>query len=178
MKNMSSMGLLWMQQWFLQIRKWHIIHSYSAQYGLQFCETWRSETGVDEDYVLSTGGGLRNFQWNIVLHLGLLTLKIKVNWPVDRVQCPQMTWIFTNTTVRISQPLTAVPKRRQETTNRRCVKSQKSTDLIYTAFKTWNHATVEVLHFLLSACQEIAQTKVGWVFSLLCCSHVCWSFQI
>ena len=35
-----------------------------------------------------------------------------------------MTWIFINTYVRISQP-TVVPKRRQETTNRRCVKSPK-----------------------------------------------------
>jgi len=78
------------------------------------------------------------------LHLGLLALKMKG-------ETSQMTWIFTNTAVRISPPPTVVPKRRQETTNRRCVKSQKNADLIDTPFVAWNHATVEVVSFLLSA---------------------------
>jgi hypothetical protein len=63
--------------------------------------------------------------------------------------------IFTNTAVRISLPPTVVPKRRQETTNGRCVKSpppkKKSAYLIYSAFEAQNQATVEVLRFLLSA---------------------------
>jgi len=90
----------------------------------------------------------------------------------------QMTSVFTNTAVRISQPPTVVLKCRQETTNRRCVKSQKSANLIYTAFEARNHSTVEVLRFLLPACQENAQTEVGRVFSFMCCSRVRWSFQI
>ena len=93
----------------------------------------------------------------------ILALKMKVNWSVA---------------VRISQPQTVVPKRRQETTDRCCVKSLTSADLIYTAFEAWNHATVKVLCILLSACHRNAQTEVGRVFSLLCCSRVCWSFQI
>jgi len=30
------------------------------------CETLRSHTGVDEDYALLTGEGLRTFRWNVV----------------------------------------------------------------------------------------------------------------
>jgi hypothetical protein len=135
------------------------MHSNSVRHGLLFRETWHSPTGVDEAYAMSTGEGLRMFRWNVV-HLRLLTLKMKVKWPVDRTKKSQMTWIFNNTAVRISPPPTVVSKRRQETTNRRCVKSQKSADLIHTVFDAQNHATVEVLRFL-SACQENAQTGVG-----------------
>ena len=145
--------------------------------GTVFCETWRSHTRVDEDYTLSTGKGLRTFRWNAVPSSWTVSPEDEVKLTSREGETFQMTWIFTNTAVRISQPPTVVPKRRQETANRRCLKSQRSTDLIYTAFKAWNHATVEVLRFLLSARQENAQTEVGRVFSLLCCSRICWSFQ-
>ena len=66
MRNMSSMGLLWIRQWFSQIHKRCDIHSNSAWHSLLFCETWRSHTGVDEDYGLSTGEELGTFRWNVV----------------------------------------------------------------------------------------------------------------
>ena len=131
----------------------------SAWHGLLFRERWRSHKGVDEDYALLTGEGLRMFRLNVVPSSWAVGPEDEgklISW---QGETSQMTCIF-KTTVRISPPPTVVPKRRQEATNRRCVQSQKSADLIYTAFKAWNHATVEVLHFLLSACQENAQT--GW----------------
>jgi len=148
MKNMSHMGILWMRQWSSQIRKRRVIHSNMARHGLLFCETWRSHTGVHEDYALSTGEGLRTFRWNMAPSSqtvgpedGELTRR--------QGEMSQMTWIFTNTAVRISQP--TVPK-----LNQHCITSQKGADLIYTTFKVWNEATVEVLCFLLSACEENA----------------------
>ena len=41
-------------------------------------ETLRSHIGVDEDYALLTGDGLRTFRRNAV-HLGLLALKMQLN---------------------------------------------------------------------------------------------------
>ena len=132
----------------------------------------------DEDYALSTGEKLRALWWN----------RVPSSWTVGpddegkltswQDEMSQMTQIFTNTAVRISPPPAVVPKRRQETTNRHCVKSQKSRDLIYTAFVAWNYTNVEVLRFLLSACQANAQAEIGRVFSLFCCSRICWSFQV
>ena len=177
-KCKSSMGLLWMQQWSSQIRKRSIIRSNSARHSLLFCETWHSQTGVDEEYALSTGEGLWTFWWNVVPSSWTVGPEDESKLDSWQGETSQMTCIFTNTTVRISPPPTVVLKRQQETTNWRCVKSQKSADLIYTAFEAWNHATVEVLRFLSSECQENAQTEVGRVFSLLCCSHVWWSFQM
>jgi len=171
MKNISSMGLLWM--WQSQIRKRRVTHSNTV-----FREIWRSHTCVDEDYALSTGDGLRTFRWNAVPSSWTVDPEDEVKLTSRQGETFQMTWNFTNTAVRISQLPTAVPKRQQETTNRRCLKSQRSTDLIYTTFKAWDHATVEVLCFLLSARQENAQTEAGRVFSLLCCSCICWPFQI
>jgi hypothetical protein len=127
---------------------------------------------------VSTGEGLRTFRWNLVPSPWTVGPEDEGKLDSRQGQTFQITWIFTNTAVRISQPPTVVLKRRQETTNRRCVKSQKSTYLIYTTFEAWNHATVEVLRFLLLACQENAQTEVGRLFSLLCSWHVWWSFQI
>ena len=43
-------------------------HSNSARNGLLFCETLRSHTGADADYVLSTGERLRTFRWNAVTY--------------------------------------------------------------------------------------------------------------
>ena len=173
---MSSIGLLWMRQWSSQIRKTRVIHSNSARLDLVFWERWRSHTGV-EDYTLSTGEGSRTFRLNVVLSSWTVGPEDEGKLTSRQGETSETTCIF-NTAVRISPPPTAVPQRRQETTNRRCVKSQKSADLIYTAFEAWNHATVAVLRFLLSACQENAQTEVGRVFSLLCCSCVCWSLQM
>jgi len=31
-----------------------------------YCETFRSHTGVDEDYAVLTGEGLRTFRWDVV----------------------------------------------------------------------------------------------------------------
>ena len=168
-KYKSSMGLLWMRQCSSQIRKRRVIHSNLALNGLIFCETWHSHTGADEDYALSTGEGLWMFRWNVVPSSWTVCPEDEGKLDGRQGQMSQMTWIFTNT---------AVPKHQQETTNWRCIKSKKSADHICTALEAWNHATVEVLRFLLSACQENAQTEIGRVFSLLYCSHVWWSFQM
>ena len=60
-------------------------------------------------------------------------------WPEDtgkltsqQGETSQMAWIFTNTAVRISPPPTVVPKRRQETINRRCVKSLQKVHISFT----------------------------------------------
>ena len=146
---MSSMWLSWMRQRSSQIRK---DTSYTVTWpGTVFsCETLRSHTGVDEDYALLTGEGLRTFRWNVVPSSLSVGHEDEGELTSRQGETSQMTWIF-NTAVRISQPPTIVQKRRQETTNRRCVKSQKSADLIYTEFVAWNHVTVEVLRFPLSA---------------------------
>jgi len=140
---MSSMGLLWMRQWSSQMRKRRVIHSNSAQHRILFCKKWRSHTG-GEDYALSSGEGLRTFRWNVVPSSWTVGPEDDGKLTSRQGETSQMTWIFTTTAVRISQAPTVVLKHQQETTNRRCVKSQKSTDLIYTAFEVWNHATVEV----------------------------------
>jgi len=173
MKNISSMGLLWM--WQSQIRKMRVTHNNTARHALPWDMTF--------SHVL-----MKITPCRLVKCYGRFGGTLPSSWtvdPEDEVKLTgqqggtfQMTWIFTNTAVRISQPPTAVPKRRQETTKRRCLKSQRSADLIYTALKVWNHANVEVLCFLQSARQENAQTEVGRVFSLWCCSCICWSFQI
>ena len=62
---------------------------------------------------------------------------------------------------------TVVPKRRQETTNRCYVKSQNSSDLIYTASEAWNHATVEVLVFCYQHAKRMHRLRLAWCF--LCC---------
>ena len=106
---------------------------------------------------VSTGEGLRTFRLNI---------KVPSSWTVgpedegklDSLQ-GQMSQMTSSPT-----PLSEFHHHQllsrnvgKKTTNRRCVKSQNSADLIYTVFRAWNHATVEVLHFLLSACHENAQ---------------------
>ena len=151
-----------MRQWSSQKR--YVIHSNSAPHGLLCHETWRSHTGVDADHALSTEG-LRTFRWNAVPSSWTVDPEDEGKFTSQQGATSQMTWIFTNTAVGISRTPTVVTKRRQKTTNRRCVKSQKTADLIYTAFEAWNHATVEVLRFPLSACQDNAQTEVGRV----CC---------
>jgi len=95
MKNMCSMGLLRMWQWSVKDGSYTVTRP-----------------------ALSTGEGLRTFRWNVVLS----------SWTVDpegegklisrQGKKSQMTWSFTNNAVRISQPQTVVPKRRQETTDR------------------------------------------------------------
>jgi len=100
-----------------------------------FCETSRSHTGVDEDYALLTGEGLQTFRWNVVPSSWAVGPGYESKLTSRQGAMSQMTSIFTNTAVRISQPSTVVPKHKQETTNHRCVKSQKSTDHIYTVFE-------------------------------------------
>jgi hypothetical protein len=238
--------------------KRHIIHTLGP--------AWRSHTSVDEDYALSTGEWLCTFQWNVLPSSWTVGPEGEGKFTSRKDKTPQMTWIFTNTAVRISPP-TVFPKHRQETIKRYCVKSQNSADLfqffipciikhiqnnqpnalnliflfipynssymfrqlyaiimehlstfwvtfmlkwlggrsssvqsyelcdsllcidllchttgsipvsaglIYSTFEAWNHTTVDVLRFMLSACQENAQTEVVRVFSLLFCSRVWW----
>jgi hypothetical protein len=109
MKNMSSMGLLWVRQCSSHIRKRRTIHSNSVFYSVKHDILTQVFRITPCRLVKSYG----RFGGTLRLHLGLLALKMKVNWPVDRA------------------------KRRQETTNWRCVKSQKSADLIYTTITCW-----------------------------------------
>jgi hypothetical protein len=90
-------------------------------------------TRVNEDCALSTDEGLRTFRLNVVPSSWTVGPEDEGKLTGRQGETSQMTCIF-NATVRISPPA-VVPKRRQEATNRRCVQSQKSTDLIYTAFK-------------------------------------------
>jgi hypothetical protein len=113
--------------------------------------------------------GYGRFGGTQCLHLGLLALKMKVNWPVNKSQRPR--WLWSAQTPLWKFPEHQLVSKRRQKTNRRCVKSQKTADLIYTAFEAWNHATVEVLRFPLSACQDNAQTEVGGV-CCLCCSRL------
>jgi len=165
-----------MRQWSSQICKRRIIHSNSAWHSLLFWERWHSHTGVDEDYALLTSEGLRTLRLNIVPSSWTVGPEDEDKLTSQQDKASQTPCIF-NTTVRISPPPTLVQKRRQEATNRHCVQSQKSADLIYTVFEAWKHTTVEVLRLLLSACQENAQIEVGRVPSSLC-SHICRSLQM
>jgi hypothetical protein len=125
-----------------------VLHANSGRHGFLFCKKWRYHTG--------SGEGLQIF-WQNCLHLGLLALKMKG-------ETSQMICIFTNTAVRISPPPTVVPKRSHETTNP-CVKSQTSANLIHTAFVVWNHTTVKVLRFLLTAgCSVVLFTCMPVIF--------------
>jgi hypothetical protein len=126
MKNMSRVGLLCMQQWSSQIHKRHVIHSNSAWHGVLFCEICRSHICVGEDYALSTGEGLRTFRLEEVPSSWTSGPEDGSNFTSWQGEMSQTTWILTDTTVRISPPPTVVPKCQQETTNGRCVKSQKS----------------------------------------------------
>jgi hypothetical protein len=127
MKNMSSVGLLWMWQWSSLMRKRRVMHSNLARHGVLFCETWCSHTRVDEDYALSTGEGLRTFRWNVVPSSWAVGPKDEGNLTSRQEEMSWTSLILTNTAVRISPPPpNGVPKCQQETTNWRCVESQKS----------------------------------------------------
>jgi hypothetical protein len=126
MKNVQYGAFVCAAMIFTDPYKTRLTHSNSAWHSVLFCETWRSHTGVDEDYALSTGEGLQTFWWNIVPSYWAFGPEDEGNLTSWQGEMSQMTWIFTNTIVRISQPPTVVPKRQQETTNGRCVKSQKS----------------------------------------------------
>ena len=99
---MSSMGLFWVRQWYSQIRKRRVIHSNSARHGLLLCETWRSHTGVDEDYALSTGEGLRTFRRNVVPSSWAVGPEDQGKLTSRQGETSQITWVFTNTALRIS----------------------------------------------------------------------------
>jgi hypothetical protein len=133
--------------------------------GLLFYETWRSHTGVDEDYALWTGEGLRTFRWNVVPSSCSVGPEDEDKLTSRQGATSQITRIFTNTAVRISQPPTVVPKRRQETTNRRYVKSQKSaTKHVW----TYLHWTVrKKLSFMNVLVLTVIQPEAG-VRNLLC----------
>jgi len=77
-----------MRQRSSQIRKRRVIHTNSARHGLLFCQTYRSHTGIDEDYTLSTGERLRTFRWKVVSSSWTAGPEMKVNWPVDRAKRP------------------------------------------------------------------------------------------
>jgi len=100
----------------LHICERRIIHSNSVRHGVLFCETWRSHTGVDEDYAVSTGEGWRTFRWNAVPSFWVVGPEDEGKLTNRQGETSQMTWIFTDTAVRISPSPIVVPKRRQETT--------------------------------------------------------------
>jgi len=91
-------------EWSSQIRKRRVIHTNSARHGLLFCETWRSNTSNDEDCVLSTGEGLRKFRWKVVPSSWTVGPEDEGKWTSRQGATSQMTWTFTKTAVRISQP--------------------------------------------------------------------------
>jgi hypothetical protein len=160
MKNVKpSVGLLWVWQWSSQLHRRSVIHSNMAWHGLLFWDMmflqrcWWRLCPVDLWRV--------TFRWNVVLSYWTVDPEDEGKLDSRQGEMSQRTWIFTNTALRISQPPTVVPKHRQQSTNRRCVKSQKSADLIYTASEAWNHTAVEVLCFLQSVCQKNAQTEDG-----------------
>jgi len=88
MKNKSSIGLLWMRQWSSQIRKRRVLHINSARHGLLL---W------DITFSHKCWWRLRPVDWRRVMDvsversIGLMALKMKVNWPVERAKRP--TWL-------------------------------------------------------------------------------------
>ena len=172
MKNMSSMGLLWLRQWSSQIRKRHVIHSNSAQNSLLFCETLRSHTGADEDYALLTGERLQTFQWNVVA-------------------CWSWRWrrIDQSTGQNVPDDLNLHEHRCENFTTNCCPEtSARNYQSTLHNIPKWAQ-----ISFTLCSKPEITQLckcyvfcyqhakrmhrQVGTVFSLLC-SCVCWSFHI
>ena len=140
MKNIFSMGLLWMRQWSSWIRKRRVTHSNSARYGFLFCKKCSHVLVKITPFRL-----VKDYGGTYCLVLGLLALKKM------KGETSQMTWIFTSTAERISPPPpTVVPKRRQEITDRRCVKSQKSAGLSY-CFRSLKSRNYGRVTFLLSA---------------------------
>jgi len=136
-----------------------------TRHGLLCCQTWCSHTGVDEHYALSTGEGSPTFRWNVVPSSWAAGPEDDCKLTSQQAATFQITCIFTNTTVRISQPPTVVPKRRQETTNRRCIKSQKSADLVYTAAEACCRVTLYLfLYFLFN--WRIRQDIGSWPSSV------------
>ena len=86
---------------------------------------------------------------------------MKINWPVDRGRRPR--WLESSK-LRISQPTTVVPKRRQETINRRCVKSPKQRNKYL-----WTHLPFNVRDKFSyeHACATVIQPKAG-VLTFFC----------
>jgi hypothetical protein len=126
-----------------------------------YSETWRSHKGADEDYALSNGEGLRTFRCNVVLSSWTVGPEDEGKLDSRQGEMSRMTWIFTNTTLRISPPPTVVPKCRARNYQLMLRKIRKERNLIYTLFEALNHTAVEVLHFLVSVCQKNSQTEVG-----------------
>jgi hypothetical protein len=168
--NMSSVGLLWTRQWSSQINKRRVIHSNLARHGLLRCNTWRSHTGVDDDYALSTGERLRTFWWNVVPSSWTVGPEDEGKLISRQGETSQITLIFTSTALRISQPPTVVPKRRQETTNRHCVKSQNSTTK-----HTWTYLNFDVRNKFPFMIVLVQQHKAE-ILNLLLCNRPLWEF--
>jgi len=165
MKIKSSMRLLWMRQWSSQIRKRRVIHSNSARLVLFL---W------DVTFSHRCWWRLSPVDWWRVTDVSVERSASCAVDPEDEGKMTsrqgeksQMTCIFNNTAVRISPPTTVVPKRRQETTNRRCAKSQKWADLIYTAFEAWNRATVKCYAFCYQHAKKMNRLRLAGGF--LCC---------
>jgi hypothetical protein len=150
--------------------------SHRCRWRLRPVDWWRV-TDVSVKQCLHLGLLARTFRWNTVPSSWAVGPEDESKLISRQGETSQVIWIFTNTAVRISQPPTLVPKRRQETTNRHCVKSQKSADLIYTVFKARSRLSGNITFSAISMRWEC--TDWGWHgVSLLCCSHVWWSFQI
>jgi len=160
MKNVkSSVGLLWVWQWSSQIHKRSVIHSNSAWHGLLFCETWRSYKGVDENYALSTGEGLQTFRWNVVLSYWTVGPEDEGKSDSRQGEMSQMTWIFTNTTVRISPPpLSRSVSNKLPSTLRKIPKERRSH--LYRIWSLKSHNCGSVMFSAISMPKEC--TDWGW----------------
>jgi hypothetical protein len=156
-----QLGISCLWQWSSQIHKRHVIHNNSTQHGPLFWETWHSHTGVDEDYALLTGEGLWMSGWNIVPSSWTVGPEVEGTLTSRQGKTSQMTWIFTSTAVRISQSPTVVPKHRQEITNLRCLKSQKS---VTKHLWTYIHFNVRnKLHFMNVLVQLLYSLRQGFL---------------
>ena len=115
MKNIYSMGLLWMWQWSSTDPQRHVIHSNTARHGLLWDMTFSQ--GVGEDYALSTGERLRTFRWNVMPSSWTDGPEEEGKLTSRQGETSQMTWTFTNTAVRFSQPLIVPPQKKHTHTH-------------------------------------------------------------
>jgi len=65
-----------------------------------------------------------------------------LGWPLSASFKGPADQVFTDS-LTLEDGTYAIPKRRQQTTDLRCVKSQKSKGLIYTVAEAWNHADLK-----------------------------------
>jgi hypothetical protein len=170
MKNMSSLGLLWIRQWSSKISESHVIHSNFARHGLLYRETWRSQTGVDEDCALSTVEGSRTFRWHAVPSSWTVGPEHE-KLTIRQGTTSQMTWIFSNTAVIISQPPTVVPKHWQETTDWSCANPKRAQISFTLRSKPEIRQLWKCYVFCYQRAERMHRLRLAWCF-LCCVVHV------